>query len=51
MIRGQLADVAHQTVLCSCCLDFGIEINLHILVKELVFVNVYLPKIVDNKKL
>jgi len=45
-----LADGAHRTVVCSYRLDVGSETELRIKVKELLFDDAYLSKVVDDKK-
>jgi hypothetical protein len=49
-VRGHLADGAHRTIVLSNRLDLGSETELQIQVKELLFDDVYLSKVIDNKK-
>jgi len=49
-IRGWLADGARQTVVRSYRFDVGSETELRIKVKELLFDDAYLSKVVDDKK-
>jgi hypothetical protein len=48
-IRGRLADGARRTVVRSYRLDVGSETDLQIKVKELLFDDAYLSKVVDDK--
>ena len=45
-----MADGARRTIVRSYQLDFGSETELRILIKELLFEDAYLPKIIDDKK-
>jgi len=45
-----VADGACRTVVCSYQLDVGSETELQIKVKELLFDDVYLSKVVNHKK-
>jgi len=45
-----LLDVAHRTVAHSSQVDVGSETELQINVQELIFDDVYLSKVVDDKK-
>ena len=49
-IRRSLADGARRTIVRSYQLDLGSETELRIQVKELLFDNVYLSKVIDDKK-
>jgi len=48
---GQLADDALQTIAKRYRLDFGLETELRIHVKDLLIANVYLLRVVDDEKL
>ena len=49
-IRGRWADGARRTVVCSYRLDVGSGTELRIKVKELLFDDAYLSKVVADKK-
>jgi len=49
-IRGRFPDVAHPSVVRGYQLNLRSESELQIQVKELLFDNTYLPKVVDDKK-
>jgi len=49
-IQGRLADGAYQTVVHSYQLDLRSETELQIQVKELLFDNAYLSKVIEDKK-
>jgi len=49
-IRGCLTDGAGRTVVCSNWLDLGSDTELQIQVKELLFDNAYLSKVVNDKQ-
>jgi hypothetical protein len=49
-IRGHLADGAHQTIVRGYRLDLGSETESGIQVKELLFDDAYLSKVIDDKK-
>jgi len=48
-IRGDLPDGARRTIVRSYQLDFGSETELPIQVKELLFDDAYLSKVIDEK--
>jgi len=50
-IQGRLAEGAHRTVACSHWLHLGFEIQLRIMVKELLFDDAYLSRVIDDMKL
>ena len=45
-----MADGARQTIVRSCWFDLGSETELRIQVKELVFDDAYLSKVINDKK-
>jgi len=49
-IRGHLADEGHQTVVHRYRLDLGSESELRIQVREHLFDNAFLSKVIDDKK-
>jgi len=49
-IRGRLADGARRTILRSYRLDLGSETELRIKIKELLFDDAYLSKVIDDQK-
>jgi hypothetical protein len=49
-IRGRLGDGARQTIFGSYWLDLVSETDLQMEIKELVFVDAYFSKVIDNKK-
>jgi hypothetical protein len=49
-IQRWLADRACRTVVCSYRLDVSFETDLQINIKELLFDNTYLSKVVNDKK-
>jgi len=50
-IQGRLADGARQTIVRSYWLDIGSETELRIQVRELLFDDAYLWKVINDKKL
>jgi len=49
-IRGRIVDAARRTVVRSCQFDIGAETELRIKVKDLLFDDAYLSRIVNDKK-